>query len=280
MRKILAFFALASVVATATAQDITKPGLYNKRGELVQAENQSVIVNVKLHVVTEHFTPGVYASYEQKYLGVRATYSESTSVELVGARLAMGEAEKPAVVVENKPEALPLPVNKMSATAQSVEAQAEETANLIFTLRKARLDLITGEAGENVFGAGLKNALDEIDAIEKQCLEMFFGKKTTTEEIHTFNIAITPDKTEYAVCRFNDKTGVVAADDLSGKLIALKVETAPHKEYADLKQGKFVPDYVSVPQSKCSLIKEGALIDTLEFASFIFAESIKPQVTK
>jgi hypothetical protein len=38
---------------------------------------------------------------------------------------------------------------------QTTEEQAAATAEMIFSLRKHRLDLITGEAGENVFGGGL-----------------------------------------------------------------------------------------------------------------------------
>jgi hypothetical protein len=248
--------------------------LYYKQGKAVVTEAEPIVVNVTLRVVKSHFLPGVYARYAQKYLGKRATLSEYSSLELTDARLAWGEAEKAIPAVEQTPYTLPLPLNKVSATAQTVDEQAAATAEMIFSLRKHRLELITGEAGENVFGAGLKAALDEIARMEKECLDMFYGSKTTTEQTHTFNITLSPDKTEYLVCRFSDDAGVVAVDDLSGKPIVLKVETAPHKEYSQLQplgpKDKVSAEYIIVPQSKCSLIIGAELKGVVEFASPLY----------
>lgn len=275
MKKIFAIMALVAFSVTAIAQNITKSGLYYKGGEPVVVEESPIVANVTLRVVTEHFTPGIYARYAQKYLGKRATLSEFSSLELVDVKLARGEAEQVAPKVEQEPYTLPLPLNRMSAAAKTTEEQAAATAELIFSLRKHRLDLITGEAGENVFGAGLKAALDEIARLEKEYVDMFYGGKTTTEQLYTFNITIMPERSEYMVCRFSDDAGVVPVDDLSGKPIVLKVETAPHKEYADLllplgPKDKVSAEYIIVPQSKCSLIIGAELVDSFEFASPLY----------
>lgn len=273
-----------AVAITATAQKITKAGLYYKGGEAVATEVEPMVVNVTLRVATEHFTPGVYARYAQKYLGKRATLSEYSTVELVDGRLALGAVAKPAVHVAEEPHTLPLPLNRVSATAQTTEEQAAATAEMIFSLRKHRLDLITGEAGENVFGAGLKSALEEIARIEKECLDMFYGTKTFAEQVHTFNVTITPDKNEYMVCRFSDKAGVVEADDLSGMPIVLKVETEKHKEYPQLQplgpKDKVSAEYIIVPQSKCSLVGEATLLDTIKFASPLYSKSVTARPIK
>ena len=277
MKKIFAILALVGIATIGVAQNI-KAGLYDKQGVAVVTEVEPIVVNVTLRVATEHFKPGVYARYAQKYLGKRATLSEYSSVELLDGSLALGSAEKVAPKIEQEPYTLPLPLNKVSATVQTTEEQAAATAEMIFSLRKHRLDLITGEAGENVFGAGLKAALEEIARIEKECLDMFYGTKNTTEEIHTFNIVLSPARNEYMVCRFSDDAGVVPADDLSGKPIVLKVETEKHKEYAELKplgpKDKVSAEYIIVPQSKCSLISEATLMDTLEFASTQYGKTV------
>lgn len=281
MKKIFAILALMGVVATGAAQNTIKAGLYDKHG-LVLAEVEPVMVNVTLRVVKEQFKPGKYARYAQKCLGTDATYLESSSIELVDARLALGEVEKPAVKMEAPSNVLPLPSNVMSKEYNGDEEQAAATAELIFSLRKSRLDLITGEAGENVFGAGLKAALDEIARLEKEYLEMFYGTTIITEEIHTFNIAITPDKSEYVVCRFNEDLGVVEANDLSGKPIVLKVQTEAHKEYPEVTQVKpkglfaTAKEYHFIPKSKCLLINETSLLDTLEFVSELYGKKIEP----
>lgn len=278
MKRFLAILTILAVAMTATAQKITKAGLYYKSGEAVVTEAEPIVVNVTLRVATEHFTPGVYARYAQKYLGKRATLSEYSSIELLDGKLALGAVEKSQVAVEQEQYSLPLPLNRVSATVQTTEEQAAATAEMIFSLRRHRLDLITGEAGENVFGAGLKAALEEIARMEKECLDMFYGAKTTTEQLHTFNIAITPDKNEYMVCRFSDKEGVVEADDLSGMPIVVKVETEKHKEYPQLQplgpKDKVSAEYLIVPQSKCSLVGEATLMDTLEFASPLYGKTV------
>lgn len=277
MKRFFAILALVALAATSSAQTI-KAGLYDSKGVAVVAEVDPVVVNVTLRVATEQFTPGIYARYAQKYLGKRATLSEYSSIELIDGRLALGTAEKVAPKVAQEPYALPLSTNRLNATAQTTEEQAAATAELLFSLRKHRLDLITGEAGENVFGAGLKAALDEIARMEREYLDMFYGSKSVSEQLYTFNVTITPDKNEYMVCRFSDKVGIVPADDLSGRPIVVKVETAKHKEYAELKplgpKDKVSADYLIVPQSKCSLIGEATLMDELDFASPLYGKSV------
>ena len=279
MKRLFAILVVVSFATMAVAQNITKAGLYLKSGVAVVTEAEPVVVNVTLRVATEHFTPGIYARYAQKYLGKRATLSEYSSIELLDGKLALGAAEKQPVAVAQEPYVLPLPSNRVSAKVETNEEQAASTAEMIFSLRKHRLDLITGEAGENVFGAGLKAALDEIARIEKECLDMFYGAKSVTEKVYTFDVTITPDKNEYMVCRFSDDMGIVAVDDLSGKPIVVKVETAPHKAYSDIllplgPKDKVSAEYLIVPQSKCSLIGEATLMDTVEFASPLYGKSV------
>ena len=279
MKKIFTILALIGIAATGIAQNITKAGLYRKGDAAVVTEVDPLTANVTIRVVTEHFTPGVYARYAQKYLGKRATLSEYSLIEMLDAKLAIGAAERPQTAVVQEAYTLPLPLNRMSATAQTTEEQAAVTADLIFSLRKKRLDLITGEAGENVFGAGLKAALDEIARMEKEYLDMFYGSKSIVEEVHTFNITITPDKNEYMVCRFSDKVGIVSVDELSGKPIVVKIETAPHKEYGELlrplgPKDKVSAEYTIIPQSKCMLIVDAELVDSFEFASPMYGKSV------
>lgn len=285
MKKIFAILALVGAVAVGSAQNVTKPGLYDKYGNVVVAEDTSVVVSVTLRSVTEHFEPGVYARYAQKYLGKRATLSEYTTIELLDGRLALGEVEKVAPKVEQAPSNLPLALNKMSAAAQTVEEQAAATAKMIFSLRQHRLELITGETGENVFGAGLKAALDEIARIEKECLDMFYGATTVSEEVHTFNVVLTPEKMEYVVCRFSDDAGFVAADDLSGKPIVLKVEKLSNSDFSEYllplgPKDKTSETYFIVPNVKCSLVGETTLLDTLLFVSTLHAKSVTARPIK
>ena len=222
MKKIFAILALVGIATVGVAQNI-KAGLYDKQGNAVVVEAEPIVVNVTLRVATEHFTPGVYARYAQKYLGKRATLSEYSSLELVDAKLTLGQAEELAPKVEQESYTLPLPLNRTSATAQTTEEQAAATADMIFSLRKHRLDLITGEAGENVFGEGLKSALDEIARLEQAYLELFLGKKVVTTYTHRVAMPMSASSQAYAVAKISSSKGILAAASQEGEAITLNV---------------------------------------------------------
>ena len=278
MKKIFAILALVGVVATGVSQNITKAGLYDSKGNLVEQANEPIVLSVTLRVATESFTPGVYARYAQKYLGQRATLANHTTIELIDGTLSFGASKKEPIQVEEEAEEIPLSLNKMSAEAKTEDEQAAAAANLIFSLRKHRLELITGEAGENVFGAGLKAALDEIARHETACLDMFYGSKSVSVKSYTFNIEVTPQKSEYIVCRFNEKSGIVDADDLSGTPIVVKVEKCQEQNYSKLQPvevaDKHSAEYTIVPNVKCSLIGEAKLLDAVSFASPLYAKKV------
>lgn len=115
-----------------------------------------------------------------------------------------------------------LPVNRTSAVEKSTEQMAADAANAIFTLRKRRFDLVTGEMGENVFGAGLATALKEMDRIESEYLALFIGKRYTQRIVKTFSVLPSAQGTAI-VCRFSPTKGVVPETDLSGRPIVIEM---------------------------------------------------------
>lgn len=115
-----------------------------------------------------------------------------------------------------------LPVNRTSTVEKSTEQMAADAANAIFTLRKRRFDLVTGETGENVFGAGLEAALREMDRIESEYLALFIGKRYTQRMVKTFSV-LPSAKGTTIVCRFSPTKGVVPDTDLSGRPIVLEM---------------------------------------------------------
>ena len=115
-----------------------------------------------------------------------------------------------------------LPVNRVSTVEKSTEQMASDAANAIFTLRKRRFDLVTGEMGENVFGAGLGAALKEMDRLESEYLALFVGKRYTQRIVRTFSV-LPPAKGTGIVCRFSPTKGVVPESDLSGRPIVIEM---------------------------------------------------------
>ena len=123
-------------------------------------------------------------------------------------------------------------VDRLSLVEKSPESMAQDAANAIFSLRRHRIDLVTGEAGENVFGAGLKAALEEIDRLEQEYLSLFLGKQFRQRIVREFSVVPSKDEPATVVCRFSDTAGLLSADDLSGRPVLL--ELAPENKAQSL----------------------------------------------
>lgn len=115
-----------------------------------------------------------------------------------------------------------LPVNRTSVVEKSTEQLAADAANAIFTLRKRRFDLVMGEMGEHVFGAGLPAALQEIDRLEAEYLSLFIGKRYTQRIVRTYSV-LPSAKGAAIVCRFSPTKGLVPETDLAGRPLVIEM---------------------------------------------------------
>ncbi|MFI3287567.1 MAG: DUF4831 family protein [Rikenellaceae bacterium] len=124
-----------------------------------------------------------------------------------------------STVVENNSS---LPIQRASAVEKSEEQMAADAAEMIFKIRKRRVELICGDQGEHVFGAGLEAALKEMERIENEYVSLFLGKRYTQVTKKVFEV--TPEKgaTRVVAFRFTTFGGVVAADDLSSNPVNLE----------------------------------------------------------
>ncbi|MBQ3259810.1 MAG: DUF4831 family protein, partial [Alistipes sp.] len=180
---------LVAVVASAQSNYIVQTGkIVGKDGEVRFVEPKSTIV-VDVTVERREVIVGPYARYAQKYLGVRAPLSGKDSFRVVGATIALADddllkatAEVAAPTMKilshagNERDYARLLPNRSDSRALTADEAAADAAAAIFALRKSRQELITAQAGENVFGGGLEAALREIDKYENAYLELFFGK--------------------------------------------------------------------------------------------------------
>jgi hypothetical protein len=236
IKAILATAACVALVATASAQNFTaaKVGIVEENGVTTLSHPQTTLtVNV---VVEKQITVvGPYARFAQKYLGARAALTDKVSYSIVDAAITAADTapatsapeftEGSEVVslrgsAEEFPKVLP---NKLSSTEIPLETAAQEAANTIFKLRKVRIELVSGDVGENVYGAGLKAALDEINRLEQEYLELFLGKQVVTRTVKTISIVPEAAKTKYIICRFSEQTGIEPANNLSAQPIVLEL---------------------------------------------------------
>ena len=210
-------------------------GTYVDASGALAVSDPSTSVAVDLIVEKEQTVVGPYARYAQKFLNMRGSLVDKTVYSLKGVKLAVtggedviADAVPAAEVTETSymgsaSEFAKVLPDRMSATAVSGEEAAANAAQAIFSIRKHRMDLITGEAGENVFGAGLKDALAALDAAEQEYLELFFGKRVVTTSVERVVIPMIEGVQSYAVARISSSAGVIAADAKDGDAVTLEV---------------------------------------------------------
>lgn len=247
------------------------------------------ILTVDVTVERDQVLAGPYARYAQKYLGVRAPLTDKTAWTVKDARIALADAETalqatalpaPQQQVYSYAEATDefprMPIDKQSAVVPTLEDAARDAANTIYSLRRHRMELITGEAGENVFGEGLEAALAEISRLEQGYLELFLGKRTISTEARRYTIYPQSDKQQYAVCRFSAADGLLPASDLLGDLVLLKIDPSQPQvgSLAAAKQdASSLTCRVAAP-SVCEVICNGQTFGTVTLPVFEFGRTI------
>ena len=240
MKRLFTLVALcvASIVTTSAQNNIYKDvaGAYIDASGAVAVADPSTTIAVDIVVEREHTIVGPYARYAQKYLNVRGSLVEKTVYSVKDAKLSIldiesalksGEIAPPTMEVlsymGNENEFAKVLPDRMSSATISQEDAAAQAAAAIFSIRKSRMELIKGEAGENVFGGGLKDALAALDAKEQAYLELFLGKKVVTTYTHRVALPMSASAQAYTVAKISSSKGILAAASQEGEAITLNV---------------------------------------------------------
>lgn len=136
-----------------------------------------------------------------------------------------------------------LSVDRSTAVEKSTEQMAADAAAVIFRIRKSRLDLITGETGEYVYGEGLKAALDKMDQLEAEYLSLFIGKRYVQKTEHNFSVVPEAGKTRAVAFRFSESKGFALATDLSASPYNLEFVPQSTASVPQIKKGARVVVY-------------------------------------
>ncbi len=234
--KRLFILGLATLISLSVADDVQaqhiqkqRVGSYYENGNIVMAEARTTLA-VELTVEREVLVVGPYARYAQRLLGERAPLVGRDEYRVVSAEVMLTDGDHhfeprtAGYVAEAEVANFEYPlIDKLSATELSPEAAAEAAAKQIYALRRARLELITGELGDGGFGAGMESALREMARLEREYLDLFYGKRTTTISHHKFIIPVEEAKANYVIARFNPNEGLVAEDDLTGDIVLVTI---------------------------------------------------------
>jgi hypothetical protein len=227
---ILLAVVFVSLACDASAQQVVKQriGTYKESGNVVISEATTTLV-VDLTVECEEFEAGVYARYAQKYFGKRASLVSRMSYSLVGGDVAVLDApsyyaapangiNESAVIAGDE-----VMIDRLTSDELSQEQAAKQAAERIFELRTARQDIILGEYGDGVYGAGLEAALREIDRLESEYLKLFYGTRTVTTTSHRYIMPVSADMPNQVIARFNSDEGLLAKDNVAGDIVMVAI---------------------------------------------------------
>lgn len=262
---VLSFLFVCAAVFSAYGQ--------SRRSEPVvvpEVKQPDVTLKITLVVDKESVRVGPYARFAQKYMGALAPLSNKDTYSIVDASISPVGEEQPwsRFTAGMPPEGVQIEalsntrsdtsfvrvnVDRNSTVERSAEAMAQQAAETIFALRKQRQELITGDAGENVFGDGMKAALEEIDRLENEYISLFMGKQFRQRTVKAYYITPEQGKNNVVIARFSENGGLIPASDLSARPIALEmsIEGPAQSENAPAR-GKNTPvNYVAVDMVNC-----------------------------
>lgn len=285
MKKILFACAAATlmcVVAAAQNAGIAPIGIVNGEVSLPQTT-----LYVDIVIEQQDITAGPYARYAQKYLGISAPLANKVLYEIKSAKISDNsgnQADKPreeyGVTSHMRPESgFPkLAVDKKSNTQVTPEESAQLAANEIFKIRKSRDELIMGEAGENVFGAGLKDAVKELNRMEEEYLSLFIGRQVNKTITKQYKLTPISGKQTYIVCRFSNVDGLLPEDNLSGQPVVLETKALGTMSTEGLnvqpKPAKGVPAYRVADDTSCRIIFNNSEIASVTIPVYQFGKTV------
>ena len=215
-----------------------------------------------------HVERGELYQYSEHYLGTKDVITE-TGISFVLCNIELVTQEQ-STAKNNKRHnerddddadvsALP-PYNEESLMAANTAKKAESVAKQIYRIREARLALVSGEADHlPQDGSSMKQALAELQRMEKQLTELFVGKRTIVH--HKKIIRYTADTTVNTIndvlLRFSKFSGPVATDDMSGAPVKIKMtlQKEPAAD-ADKKKKKDAPVPMRIKSTQVQVIYE------------------------
>ena len=283
----------AGMTAAAQNQDMARLGTYMDNGEFVVGTAETVLA-ADITVRCEKIVCGPYARYAQKFLGLRAPLTDKTVYTVADAAIALMPGERYVTARElpastcrvesyeaQGADFARLQTDRLDMTETDLQTAARNAAAAIFSLRKHRLDLISGEAGENVFGAGLPVALERLDRLEQEYLELFLGRRVVTTETRRFRVTPAEGKLQQIVCRFSPDAGLLPANDLTGDIVLLQYEPQGMAvDEAGVRPTSSTIPYRIAALTRCSLIAAGQEQAAQVLPVFQFGRTIALQVPR
>lgn len=138
-------------------------------------------------------------------------------------------------------------VRQNMVVQKSLEQRAKEAAEMIFDLRRKRVQIVTGDTDATYSGEAMGAALKEIADLEKEYMSMFIGYSDyRTQTMKCDVVPVKDRKTQtYVAFRISDTDGIVSADNVAGKpyLLEFILQEISETQGKGIRSGKNVAIY-------------------------------------
>lgn len=116
-------------------------------------------------------------------------------------------------------------VQQNMVVEKSLEQKAAETANTILDLRRQRLQIVTGDTDATYSGEAMGAAIEELTRLEQEYMTLFTGYSDYQTQKMRFDVIPEAGRENqmYIAFRISDKSGLVPADDMSGKPVVMEI---------------------------------------------------------
>ncbi len=124
-------------------------------------------------------------------------------------------------------------VKQDMVVGKTLEQKAKEAADMILSLRKTRIQILTGDTDASYTGEAMQAAFAQIDRLEQEYMTLFAGASVKREQQMSFDILPARDVKNqvYMAFRLSDTDGLAGPETLSGKPYFLEI--VPGQQPAD-----------------------------------------------
>lgn len=116
-----------------------------------------------------------------------------------------------------------VPVQRSVVVKETVAEKARQAADLIFSLRKKRVELISGDAEIPAAPNVLRDMLSTINRLEAQYLSLFIGRWEHSKQTVRLRYKPTPEERSSMLCRFSRQSGIRPMQELAATPVLLTV---------------------------------------------------------
>lgn len=181
--------------------------------EYLELTNQGLVLNPSGWIRHQEVSEGTQSGMEYPYftdLSITDFFSEVT------------DTLYKTIITDTSFVRLPIPTRQREV--KTLELKAQEAANFILDIRRARFELIAGEIEGFPSGGALEFAIKELNRLEKEYLDLFIGKRFA--ESHTRTFFISPDGREQDIVLFNilGNEGLAEASSTEGTPVLLRIK--------------------------------------------------------